>query len=72
MEQPVQSSEMVLEVTYQAQMTPWLMLQPDFQNVIRPGGCTRPKQPADGDRKRGRAQTRSVITFDFRGGCACN
>lgn len=30
--------EMVLEVTYDAQITPWLHLQPDIQYVMRPGG----------------------------------
>jgi porin len=35
---PVRSSEAVLEVTYQAQVTSWLTLQPDFQYVFRPGG----------------------------------
>ena len=35
---PVRSEETVVEATYQAQVTPWLMVQPDFQYVIRPGG----------------------------------
>lgn len=30
--------EMVLEVSYEAQITPWLNVQPDAQYVIRPGG----------------------------------
>jgi len=30
-------AEMVLETTYQAQITPWLSLQPDLQFVINPG-----------------------------------
>jgi porin len=31
-------AEMVLEVTYQAQITKWLSMQPDLQFVINPGG----------------------------------
>jgi len=30
--------EMVLEATYQAQITPWLAIQPDLQFIINPGG----------------------------------
>lgn len=29
---------MVLEATYQAQITPWLSVQPDLQFIIQPGG----------------------------------
>lgn len=35
---PIRSAEMVLELTYQAPVTPWFTLQPDFQYVIHPGG----------------------------------
>jgi len=35
---PVRSSETFIEVTYQYQAAPWLMLQPDFQYVFNPGG----------------------------------
>jgi porin len=31
-------AEMVLEVTYQCQATPWLVVQPDLQYIINPGG----------------------------------
>jgi len=31
-------TETLLEATYQAQATPWLMLQPDVQYVVNPGG----------------------------------
>jgi porin len=31
-------TETLLELTYQAEVTPWLQLQPDFQYVINPGG----------------------------------
>jgi porin len=43
---PIRSSETVIEATYQAQITPWLQLQPDFQYVINPGGgILNPNQP---------------------------
>jgi porin len=31
-------AEMALEVTYQAQITKWLSIQPDLQVIINPGG----------------------------------
>ena len=34
---PVRSQEVVLELTYQAQLTPWLLLQPDLQRIFAPG-----------------------------------
>lgn len=34
----VQRNENHVEVTYQAQVTPWWVLQPDFQYIWRPGG----------------------------------
>jgi len=33
-------AEMVLEFTYQAQITNWLTIQPDLQYIINPGGAT--------------------------------
>jgi porin len=38
--QPVPSSEALIEVTYQAAVTPGLSAQPFFQYIIRPGGNT--------------------------------
>lgn len=35
---PVRSSETTLEASYQVQLAPWWVLQPDFQYVFRPGG----------------------------------
>jgi len=32
------NSEMVIEATYRAQLTPWWMLQPDLQIILTPGG----------------------------------
>jgi porin len=33
-------AEMVIELTYQAEITPWLIVQPDLQYIINPGGTT--------------------------------
>ena len=33
-------AEMVIEFTYQARITPWLVVQPDLQYIINPGGTT--------------------------------
>ena len=56
--------ETVLELTYQAQVQPWLQLQPDFQYVITPGGgIPNPSQPG---RKIGSAAVfglRTTISF---------
>lgn len=35
---PVRSAETLIELTYQAQITPWLQLQPDAQYIFNPGG----------------------------------
>lgn len=35
---PVRHDEQHIEITYQAQVTPWLVVQPDFQFIRRPGG----------------------------------
>jgi len=35
---PLQSTETFIEATYQIQVAPWWILQPDFQYFIRPGG----------------------------------
>ncbi len=44
---PVRSNEQFIEVTYQAQVTPWLQVQPDVQYVIAPGGgVLNPNNPA--------------------------
>ena len=38
---PVRGTETLIELTYQAQVTPWLQIQPDAQFVINPGGGVR-------------------------------
>jgi porin len=35
---PVRSSEAMVELMYQAQLKPWLMVQPDLQYIVNPGG----------------------------------
>jgi porin len=35
---PVRCSETMIELTYQAQLKPWLMVQPDLQYIINPDG----------------------------------
>ena len=35
---PVRDHEIIIELTYQAEITPWWMLQPDLQYWIHPGG----------------------------------
>ena len=44
---PIRSSESFIELTYQAQLAPWLAVQPDFQYVWTPGGgIQNPEKPA--------------------------
>ena len=44
---PVRSNESFIELTYQAQIAPWLAIQPDFQYVFMPGGgIPNPNNPA--------------------------
>jgi porin len=35
---PIRSSESFIELTYQAQVAPWWLIQPDLQYIINPGG----------------------------------
>ena len=35
---PIRGQEVVLELSYQAQLAPWLTLQPDLQYIFDPGG----------------------------------
>ena len=45
---PIRNSETVLEVTYQCQVAPWLIVQPDFQYVFNPaGGVTNPDNASE-------------------------
>lgn len=39
-ERPIRDYETVLEITYEARIAPWWLLQPDLQLVFHPGGFT--------------------------------
>lgn len=61
---PVRSRESVIEVTYQAQVTDWWQLQPDFQYITAPSGGIL--NPNGSGRKIGDAAVfglRSTISF---------
>jgi porin len=63
---PVRNYEAVLEITYQARISPWWMLQPDLQIVFHPGGYTAAPPPAPVSRPIPNALVlglRSAITF---------
>src|ERR1700730_12596977 len=45
-ERPVRDYESVLELTYQARISPWWTLQPDLQLIFHPGGHTAAPFPA--------------------------
>jgi porin len=45
-EQPARDYEAVLEVTYQVQIAPWWVLQPDLQMIFHPGGHIAAPFPA--------------------------
>ena len=45
-ERPIRDYESVLEVTYEARIAPWWLLQPDLQMVFHPGGNTAAPPPA--------------------------
>ncbi|OYV35440.1 MAG: hypothetical protein B7Z80_18375 [Rhodospirillales bacterium 20-64-7] len=38
---PIRGTEILVELTYQAQITPWLQVQPDAQFILNPGGGMR-------------------------------
>jgi porin len=45
-ERPVRDYETVLEVTYEARIAPWWLLQPDLQFIFHPGGRISAPLPA--------------------------
>src|SRR5271155_5518716 len=45
-ERPVRDYESVLEITYEARIAPWWLLQPDLQLVFHPGGFIAAPPPA--------------------------
>jgi porin len=61
---PVRTSETFIEVTYQASITPWWQMQPDFQFVINPGGgIVNPNNPTQRVGNEAVFVLRNVITF---------
>ncbi len=61
---PVRGTETFIEITYQYNVAPWWMLQPDFQYVIMPGGGLQ--NPSDPPRRIGNEVVlglRTTITF---------
>ena len=61
---PIRDAETVLEVTYQAQITPWWSLQPDFQYVFSAGGgIPDPSRPSKPIRDAAVLGLRATITF---------
>jgi len=61
---PIRSAEHYIEISYQAQLTGWWHLQPDFQYFINPGGGL-PNPNAPGQRIKNAAVLglRSTIAF---------
>jgi porin len=65
-ERPIRDYEAVLEVTYEARIAPWWVLQPDLQLVFHPGGYIPAPPPAPVGRPIPNALVlgvRSAITF---------
>jgi porin len=61
---PVRGTEELIELTYQAQATPWLVVQPDFQYVMNPGaGIASPVNPNTRLRNELVVGVRAVTTF---------
>jgi porin len=61
---PKPTTEEMLELTYQAQATPWLILQPDLQYVINPGGGVQdPDDPTRNLHNEFIAGARAIVTF---------
>ncbi len=61
---PARGAEELVEVTYQAQVTGWLVVQPDLQYVNNPGGgVLHPNDPTQKLRTEIIAGARTVVTF---------
>ena len=57
---PVRSAEQFIEVTYQHQVAPWFLVQPDFQYVFLPGGGIQ--DPLHPERRVGNSATFGLRT----------
>jgi porin len=61
---PTRTSETFVELTYQAQVTPWWLIQPDLQYVFNPGGgIPNPDNPLQRIGNELVLGLRSTITF---------
>jgi porin len=61
---PVRGTEELVEITYQAQATPWLVVQPDLQYVVNPGaGVVSPIKPTERLRNELVVGVRAVTSF---------
>jgi porin len=59
-----QGTEELIELTYQAQVKPWLIVQPDIQYTVNPGGGIQdPADPTHNLRNELVVGTRAVVTF---------
>ena len=59
-----QGTEELIELTYQAQVRPWLVVQPDLQYIVNPGaGVQDPDNPMHNLRNELVAGARAVVTF---------
>ncbi len=64
MSQPISDYEAVIEVTYQAQVTQWLAVQPFFQYIIHPGGnAADPNNPGSAIGNAAVFGLRTAVTF---------
>ncbi len=58
------TTEELIELTYQAQATPWLILQPDMQFIVNPGGgIPDPNDPTHNLRDEFISGMRAIVTF---------
>ena len=61
---PIRDKEMVFEVSYQAQIAPWWIVQPDLQYIVHPGGSVPdPNDPTVAIGNAFVAGVRSTIKF---------
>ena len=61
---PSDGTETLIELTYQAQLTPWLQLQPDAQFILNPsGGILDPENSAQTLRDEVVVGVRTNVTF---------
>ncbi len=59
----VRSEEVVFELSYQAQLAPWWIIQPDLQYIVNPGGHTAGPNPAVAIKNAAIIGVRSTIKF---------